>query len=158
MESLDDISQRFDEACLVSGGLNKDGCKVVMAGVSDRIVVDFDRSGSPLATDMTRCDYLLVIRGKSKDMSGWVVVIELKRGGLDASKVIQQLQAGASVAERFIFSSEAQGFQFKPVVVCGKRNKHQLKKLRRNRIRFHECRETIRMMRCGDSLRAVLGQ
>ncbi len=80
MESLDDISQRFDEACLVSGGLNKDGCKVVMAGVSDRIVVDFDRSGSPLATDMTRCDYLLVTRGKSKDMSGWVV-IELKRRG-----------------------------------------------------------------------------
>jgi len=45
--------------------------------------LDFDKPGSPLPEDSPRCDYLLVAEDQSKIV--WVVLLELKRGKLDAN-------------------------------------------------------------------------
>ncbi len=91
------VRGRIDKACLVRGGLNKDGCQVLMGGVpATRLVVDLDRLGSPLGPDETRCDYLLI--AEDEQAGGWVAVLELKKGRLRAGHVIRQLRAGASAA------------------------------------------------------------
>ena len=108
-----------DGRCLVGGGLEKEGCRVSLDGAPQRrLIVDFDKPGSPRDPDETRCDYLFIAEDDAEDDAkrdakrdaartdgnatpeGWVVPLELKRGRLHARKVARQLQAGAAVAER----------------------------------------------------------
>ncbi len=121
---------------------------------SPRLIVDFDKPGLPLAADATRCDYLLVAEGGHGH--GWVVVLELKRGRLHADQVVRQLRAGASAAERFVRRGEA--FRFRPVVASGSVPKYERTKLRdkANMIGFHEHKEPVRLMHCGDRLAMAL--
>ena len=152
---LEGVSRVIDGDCLVKGGLNKDGCKVVMTDApSPRLIVDFDKPGSPLAADATRCDYLLVAEGEHAH--GWVVVLELKRGRLDVDQVVRQLRAGASAAEKLVPRGEA--FRFRPVAAYGSMPKYERTKLRdkANRIRFHKYKERIRLMHCGAKLAKAL--
>ena len=151
------VRRDLDSRCLVKGGLSKDGCKVVMTDApSPRLIVDFDKPGSPLAADATRCDYLLVAEGEHAD--GWVAVLELKRGRLDADEVVKQLRAGASAAERFVPRGEA--FRFRPVVASGSVPRYERTKLRHkaNMIGFHEHKEPVRLMSCGARLAMTLRQ
>ena len=70
----------LDGSCLVNGGLNKGGCKVVMTNMpASGVVVDFDKPGSPLANDKTRRDFLLAA-DDTRHSSSWVAALELKRG------------------------------------------------------------------------------
>jgi len=152
---LDRVSNTLNPNCLVKSGLKKDGCKVMMAGApSPRLVVDFDRPGSPLEADGTRCDCLLIAEGHLG--SGWVVLLELKKGQLHARKVTRQLQAGASVAERLVSGGEA--VRFRPVAVSGSVSKYERQRLKEdaNRIRFHGQTEPVRLMTCGKKLTDVL--
>jgi len=145
----------IDGGCLVKGGLNKGGCKVVMTGAPvPSLVVDFDKPGSPLETDTTRCDYLLVAEGEHA--CGWVAVLELKRGRLHADHVVRQLQAGASAAEKLIPSDAA--FRFRPIAVSGSTSKHERAKLkdRSSMIVLRGSKEPVRMMSCGAPLVKVL--
>ena len=152
---LEGVSRVIDGDCLVKGGLNKDGCKVVMTDApSPRLIVDFDKPGSPLAADATRCDYFLVAEGEHAH--GWVAVLELKRGRLRADQVVRQLRAGASAAEKFVPRNEA--FRFRPVVASGSVPKYERTKLRdkANMIGFHEHKEPVRLMSCGARLAMAL--
>ena len=145
----------LDPKCLVKGGLKKEGCKVVMTDApSPRLTIDFDKPGSPLGAGTTRCDYLLIAEDEHAD--GWVVVIELKGGELDADEVVRQLRAGASAAEKFVPRSEA--FRFRPVVASGSVPKYERTKLRdkANMIGFHEHKEPVRLMSCGARLAMAL--
>ncbi len=149
---LDDIRGKIGERCLVRK-LSKDGCRVVMTNAPNpRLIVDFDRPESPLAADETRCDYLLIAEGK--DAQGWVMVLELKRGQLHADKVVSQLQAGASAAEKLMSSGHA--IRFRPIAVSGRTSMHERRQLRKTSIRFHEHKEPIRRMSCGDKLTTAL--
>ena len=66
------VRRELSSRCLVSGGLNKKGCKVLLRGTPrSYAVVDFDKPGSPLGPEDSRCDYLYVADGK--DDTGWVV-------------------------------------------------------------------------------------
>lgn len=148
---LEGVGREIDEDCLVKGGLNKDGCKIVMTGApSSRLVVDFDKPGSPLAADATRCDYLLVAEGEHAH--GWVAVLELKRGRLHAEQVVRQLRAGASAAEKLAPPSEA--IRFRPIAASSSTPKHERTKLRNrtNAVRFHGHVEPVRLMSCGAKL------
>lgn len=156
MDFVERARLALNKDCLVNRGVNKDGCKVVMTDApAPRLIIDFDKSGSPLAQDATRCDFLII--AKNQPSSGWVVPIELKRGQLKASQVVRQLQAGTSAAERLVLGSEP--IKFRPVAVSGSISKHERMRLRENqsRIRFHEHREPIRLITCGDPLNQALG-
>ena len=149
------VRRALDPKCLVKGGLKKKGCKVMMTDApSPRLIVDFDKPGSPLAANATRCDYLLIAEGEHAD--GWVVVIELKGGRLDADEIVRQLRAGASAAERFVHQGEA--FRFRPVAASGSVPKYERTKLRdkANMIGFHGHEERVRLMHCGDRLAMAL--
>ncbi|MCE2519758.1 MAG: hypothetical protein J4G15_08020 [Alphaproteobacteria bacterium] len=120
-----------------------------------RLIVDFDRPGSPLAREVTRCDYLLIAEDRQE--FGWVAPLELKRGQLHADQVVRQLQAGASAAEKLV--SEDEATRFRPVAASGSVSKHERIRLknRRNMIRFHGHMQPVRLMSCGGSLVKALG-
>ena len=148
---LEGVRREIDGDCLVEGGLNKDGCKVVMTDApSPRLIVDLDKPGSPLAADAARCDYLLV--AESEKAHGWVAVLELKRGRLHAEQVVRQLRAGASAAEKLVPRGEA--LRFRPIAASGSTPKHERAKLRSkaNAIRFQGHVEPVRLMSCGAKL------
>lgn len=95
-----------------------------------------------------RCDYLFI---SNKERQCMVVPIELKSGGLDASQVIKQLQAGSNFAASIMPQNVR--VQFIPIAAHGGRSHpHELKKLRQQRIRFRQIQAQIKLTRCGRSL------
>ena len=143
--------------CLESGKLNKNGCRISKKGVpSQHLVIDFDKPCSPQGIDPNRCDYLLIANGDKGP--GWVVPLEVKHGGLRASKVISQLQAGAHIAENIV-PSEKQ-VKFHPVCAYGDIHTAELIKLRNesSSIKFHGYKEIAQLIRCGSDLTKVFRQ
>ena len=158
MSLSDKVKTNINPQCICRNKLNKFGCNVSLKDVSDpKLVVDFDKPGAPLGENDKRCDYLVV--ADSKDGS-WVSVLELKKGKLDASQVVEQLRAGTRATENLIPSNEAEAeaVRFRPVVFCRGGSKHEMKKLkvRSNSIAFHKQREVVRVMSCGGKLSNVL--
>ena len=146
-----------DKRCLVKRGpLHKHGCKLQMTGApKDRVVVDFDKPGSPLPTDdKPRCDYLLVAEDEGRP--AWVVVVELKRGQLHTDHVVRQLQAGASAAEKLVPGDSE--FRFRPMVASGGVKWFQLNELKKkaNRVTLHGRCEPVRRVACGSRLADAL--
>ena len=156
MSLSDNVKTKIDPQCISRDKLNKVGCNVSLKDVPDpKLVVDFDRPGAPLGENDKRCDYLVV--ADCRDCS-WVSVLELKKGKLDASQVVEQLRAGACATAKLIPSNEAEAARFRPVVFCRGRSRHEMKKLkvRSNSIAFHKQREVVRVMDCGGKLSNVL--
>lgn len=152
---LEKSVKKLDRRCLTEGRLNKEGCKVLMTDTPHpRLVIDFDKKGSPLPRDSHRCDYLLITEGRQD--FGWVVLLELKRGRIDAGAVVEQLRAGASAAEKIVPKDEE--IRFRPVVSCGNVHKHEWTELKRKSpiIQFHGHKEYVRVMKCGRPLNSVL--
>ena len=153
---LERVRLALDPGCLVRRGLNKDGCKILITNApGPRLIVDFDKPGSPLAREATRCDYLLVAEGQQE--FDWIAPLELKRGQLHADQVVRQLQAGASAAEKLVPRGEP--VKFRPVAASGNASKHERKRLRNkgSMIRFHGHTEPVRLMSCGAPLVQALG-
>ena len=147
---LDRVRSKLNCKCLVKRGLNKNGCKISMANApSLRLVVDFDKPGSPLPSNSTRCDYLVI--AEDARGSGLIMPLELKRGSLDAGQVIKQLQAGAQAAEGLVPIGGS--VSFLPVVASGSIKKHERIRLRkRGTIRFREHYKPVRRISCGARL------
>lgn len=153
---LESVRQALDPRTIVQHRLRKNGCTVRMAqGPNLRLIIDFDKPGSPLAPTATRCDYLVI--AEDQHNAKWVAPLELKRGSLHANEVTKQLQAGANAAESFVANDEA--VRFRPVAASGRVSKHERTKLKENRnmIRFHGRREPIRLISCGSQLIQILG-
>ena len=146
-EVLDEIRKQVGEENLTNscgGG----GCDVDMTDVPHpRIVVDVERVFLVNKRKGRRCDRMLFY--VDPDSSTLVVVlIELKSGNVDASDVFQQLQGGAKFAAEVI----PQDIETTciPVVFHGKRiHDAQLRKLKRNEVRFHHQKFPIRKGGCG---------
>ena len=119
------------------------------------LIVDFDKPGSPLGPDQTRCDFLFIAEGA--EGRSWVVPLELKRGRLHADEVVRQLQEGARFAERLVPSNEP--IRFRPVAASSSRPKAERDRLKRrsSRVRFHGHFEAIRLMSCSAPLTEALG-
>ena len=78
------IRDKADERCLVSRNLTKEGCRVSLNGApNQRLIVDFDKPGSPISEQETRCDYLFVA---DEEKFGWILPIEVKRGKIARTK------------------------------------------------------------------------
>ena len=147
---VDTVRGKVENACVKSGGLRKEGCSLSLQDApQSRLIIDFDKPGSPLRWRQTRCDYLFVAEVPGKP--GWVVPLELKKGRLDASKAVEQLKAGASVAEKLV--PDTLTVNFRPVVASGG-NKAERAELRagRNKVRFRGSVEYVRLLKCGDKL------
>ena len=146
------VRNKLDPKCVWKNPLKKNGCKVLLTGAPHpRLVVDFDKPGSPLRGTDTRCDYLFI--AEKNQSQGWIAPLELQKGKLHASKVANQLKAGAKVAQRLI--SPKNPIKFRPTAVySGSIHKRERRLLRekRNRIRFHKQIEGVRLISCGEML------
>ena len=134
----------FPTKCLATK-CGRDGCGVSLKDAPEpRLIIDFDKPCSPLGKQATRCDYLFI--AESVDRSGWIAPLELQKGGLDASKVVKQLQAGARAAEKLVLRKKP--VKFRPVAAFGGIHKAERKKLRdkSTKVRFHEHTEFIRLI------------
>lgn len=147
---VEHVRARIAGSCLAKT-IKKDGCALSLSGAPvQRLIVDFDKSGSPLVNGGQRCDYLFV--GEESCSVGWVCPIELKKGNLDASEVVGQLRAGAAVAEQIV--PEGTLSKFRPVAAFGGIHKAERVALKKshNRVWFRGTSETVRLLRCGKKL------
>lgn len=121
-----------------------------------RLIIDFDKSGSPIGSHETRCDYLVIAQDPGD--FHWVTPLEMKRGKVDATQVVKQLRAGSSTAEKLVAKEER--VSFLPVVAHEGISKHDRKSLlhRPNRIRFHNQVTKIKLLKSGSPLVNVFAQ
>ena len=151
------VRREARDSCLECGPLRRKECEISLDDAPpSRVVIDFDKPGSPLGKSATRCEYLLV--ADREGGGGWVVPMEFKSSRMKVSKVAEQLRAGARVAEELV--PKASPISFRPVaVVYEPVNKKQRRDLKHpgNAVRYRGCREPVRVLRCGDSLAGVLG-
>lgn len=150
------VRAALDPRCTASRTLRKDGCAVSLKEApTPRVIVDFDKPGSPQGRSQVRCDYLVVADGNTA--FAWVAPLELKKGKLQTSQVVRQLRAGANAAERYVAANKE--VRFRPVAAVGKVSKkadREKLRLRANRVRFHHHVEVVRLISCGDALTKAL--
>ena len=143
------MRQAVPGSCLATGALRKQGCTVRLRDApTPRVVIDLDRPGSPLGGQNTRCDYLFIAEPAGD--AGWLVPLELKRGGFRATEVVNQLQAGADAADGLLPQGAA--VRFRPIVASGATHKAQRDKLKTRRVRYRGTVEAVRHMECGGRL------
>lgn len=140
------VRNKIPESCLTTR-LRKEGCSIALGNAPNpRLIVDFDKRGSPLALDARRCDYLLLAEtSSSPDL---VRPIELKRGKFDLSDARSQLQAGAQAAETLI--PQDLDVDFLPVIASGSVSTHE--RITRETVRFRDKSVRVTRVRCGDPL------
>ena len=147
------VRSQLDPKCIVKHGLKKDGCAVSMSKAPQaRLIVDCDKPGSPLNQNAVRCDYIGVVETATD--GDWVVPLELKKGGFDASKLAGQLQAGADAADKLVPS--AASIRFRAVAFSGNVRKAERKKLKRESVKFRGLSVEIRRRKCGERLVSAL--
>ena len=145
------VRQRIEPGCAVSGPLRKAGCRVSLQDApARRLVLDLDKPEAPTRSGGGRCDFLLVAENFKN--SDWIAPIECKRGSLDASRVVRQLQDGAGIVEDVVPTD--QDFEFRPIAAVGSVPKWERRQLREpgNRIECRGRRESVRLIKCGEKL------
>lgn len=156
MMMMESVRGKVDARCLRKQ-CRAGKCSISLKGVSRQFVlIHMDSPGSPPSQHETRCDYLFIGSLDDTDESPWTVPIELKSGGISASGVAMQLQAGADVADQII--PHGASTKFIPVVASGRLSKIEQRRLRNtsNKVRFRGRSEVIQRIRCGDPLTRVL--
>lgn len=116
------------------------------------VLIDLDCEDLPIRRSGARCDFVFI-----SDDGSWVVPLELKRGGLRVSEVLEQLRGGARFAESVVPTSTPTSFL--PIAVVGGRiHPDELRRLRQrsSQVRFRGEQVRIELLRCGDSLAAAL--
>ncbi len=141
------IEKKLSDGCFAKK-LKKEGCSVSLKDAPvPSITIDMDKPQVPVKQSETKCDYIFI--GGSGNV--FLVPLELKKGKLDASQIVKQLQAGANIAARIIPRGEH--VQFRPVGVCGgKIHPDQRRQLLQSEIRFNGQRPTVELLNCGDPL------
>ena len=148
------VRATVSEECLTTK-CQKRGCKVSLPNsLRPFILIDMDHSDSPAPGGSKRCDFLFIGEYRNQE---WVVPLELKRGKADASEIVPQLRAGASVAEGIV--PDRASVKFQPVAAYGgelKRHQWNLFRNKSNWVKFGNQREGVRLIRCGASLEQAL--
>lgn len=122
------------------------GCSVSMNGIRGcHILINMDCRSLGIGRQDRRCDFIFV-----SDEGAWVVALELKRGNLDASYVVEQLRAGARFVDRIVPRDVE--VNFVPVPVYGgkfhRKERNELLKPT-NWINFRGERVQVDSLRCG---------
>ena len=156
MTMMESVRGKLDARCLRKQ-CRAGKCSISLKGVSRQFVlIHMDSPGSPPSQHETRCDYLFLGYLDDTDGSPWTVPIELKSGGVSASAVAKQLQAGADVANQII--PHTASTKFTPVVASGRISKIEQRRLRNksNKVQFCGRSVIVQRTRCGTSLTQVL--
>ena len=155
MSLVSQVLQKVNGDCLAQR-CRKNNCSLTLDDLPDLfILVDMDHKKAPTLSEREKkCDYIYF---GVEDDAGWVAPLELKGGRLDASEVVEQLQAGASVADHIV-PREAQT-RFRPIVVHGRGiHRAELKHLQKRRVRFRNQNNLVGKARCGTSLADALNK
>ena len=148
------IRRKLPSECFATGRLRKKGCSVSLKNApTPSVTIDMDKPQAPVGPDETKCDYIFT--GGSSNV--FLVPLELKKGKLDASDALKQLQAGANIADTRIIP-KGEGVQFQPVAVCGKFHRNERHRLSQRKIRFRGKHSNIQLLKCGDSLIKALSK
>ena len=141
------IKKKLSDGCFAKK-LKKEGCSVSLKDAPvPSITIDMDKRQAPVGQNEAKCDYIFI--GGSGNV--FLMPLELKKGKLDASQIVKQLQAGANIAARIIPRGEH--VRFRPVGVCGgKIHPDQRRQLLQSEIRFNGQRPTVELLNCGDPL------
>lgn len=126
----------------------KEGCRVSMANIpTSRIVLDVDLAFPTGRTNTNQCDFVLFyVDTAQNSLIG--VPMELKRGDVDASEAVAQLQEGA----RIVDGCTPNDVEMNLVLVLvhgGSIHRTQRNRLRTARIRFRGAEFPINTARCG---------
>ena len=145
---VESVRSRVPKNC-ISTRCQAKGCS---ANVGDAptpfVLVDMDCRTLSLNQSSSRCDFIFVT-----DSGDLVAALELKRGKVEASQVVRQLQAGADFADSVVPKRSV--VRFVPIAVYGgKAHRGELTKLGRkqSQIRFRSSRVRIELLRCGQPL------
>ena len=147
------IKDSLPDGCIASGRLRKEGCSVSLKNApTPSVTIDMDKRQAPVGGNETKCDYIFI--GGCDDV--YLVPLELKRGKLDASDVVKQLQAGANIADLII--SRREQVQFLPVAVCGRFHRADRNRLSKSssNIRFKGKQFNVSILRCDQPLVDIL--
>lgn len=147
---VDRIRQSLPNKCLKKGALKKQNCGVSLVGApTPSVKIDLDTCDVLVGKSSTKCDYIFV--GGHGEV--FVVLLELTKQPLDASKAVRQLRAGARIATRIVLDDE--NVEFRPVVVCkGKIRSDEKHKLsnKANQVSFKGKPVIIKVLRDKDPL------
>ena len=103
-------AENFCKSC------SRDRCRVSLEDVPrDRIVVDADKAFETHGHRGKRCDFILFVLGHGRKLVA--APIELKSGRVDVSDALEQLQEGATFAERF--APDVSGAVCRPILFHG---------------------------------------
>ena len=146
------IKKSLPNRCFAKGQKHtKKGCSVSLKNApKPYIMIDLDKPEALVGQNDPKCDYIFI--GGSNNVL--VEPLELKKGELDASQVVKQLQAGADIADARIIPAGDQ-VQFRPVAVYGgKFHKAQKRELLKpsSKIRFKGVRFNIHLLKCDQPL------
>ena len=148
------VSKKIPQECQANS-CSKKGCSLTLSGIGrTRVIVDMDCKQLELNEHCSRCDYVFVGYHREAD---WVAPVELKRGSVEASEVITQVQAGATFAERNLLCSGA-NVRFRPIVGHGKIHRSQTLELKKKRywVKFQNKSYEIMLIRKGKPLADAL--
>ena len=148
---LKQLRSIFDKKCQITNKIGRNGCNISLKDApKSRLIIDLDAEYSPLE-NKTRCDFLFFADKETEQLV--IVLLELKRGELDASKVQKQLKAGAALLQMYIESSSNFDL-YALVAVGGTVNKREMNVLRSDKsyINIHNQRRLIKVMKCGSEL------
>ena len=126
----------------------KEGCRVSMANIpSERVVLDVDLAFPRGRANTNQCDFVLFyIDPAQSSLIG--VPMELKRGDVDASEAIAQLQEGARIVDGCTPNDVEMNLVF-VLVHGGSMHRSQRNRFRTSRIRFRGEEFPINTARCG---------
>ena len=97
-EALEEV-RRWVGNRKATSSYTKEGCRVSMANIpSERVVLDVDLVFPTGRADTNQCDFVLFYIDTAQD-SLIGVPMELKRGDVNASEAVAQLQEGARIAD-----------------------------------------------------------
>lgn len=152
---VNSVREKVPGKCCVTY-CRKEGCRVSLSKeLYPRVVVDLDldRYEELISKNATRCDYIIVFKFNGSD---WVVPLELTTGKKGARKIVEQLQAGASIAERIVCNGVS--VKFRAVAALGRGiRKHDRKSFKTYKVKFRHKNRTIFWKKCGLKLVDVLG-
>ena len=126
----------------------KEGCRVSMANIpSERVVLDVDIAFPTDRANTNQCDFILFyIDATQNSLVG--VPMELKRGDVDVSAAVAQLQAGARIVDNCT-PNDVDMNLILVLVHGGSMHRSQRNRLRTSRVRFRGEEFPINTARCG---------
>ena len=145
-ETLEEIRQQVGDNKATS--YTKEGCSVSMANMpSERVVLDVDLAFPTDRASTNQCDFVLFyINSTQNSLVG--VPMELKRGDVNASEVVAQLQEGVRIVDNYT-PNDVDMNLILVVVHGGSMHRSQRNRLRTSRIRFRGEEFPINTARCG---------